>query len=102
MSVTATSISSGLSKPQIRAMAMLAVRNRPSGVDWKMPSTAFSTMLRYFSSACRRASSARLDLVMSTITPRSFVGTPRSTTTDTMSRSQTTRPSAATARYSKS
>jgi len=38
-------------------MAGLALKMRPSGEHWKMPSAAFSTIPRYFSSACRRASS---------------------------------------------
>src|SRR5215212_8200773 len=43
----------------MRASAGFAVTKRPSTVVWKIPSTAFSKMPRYFSSASRRSSSAR-------------------------------------------
>ena len=37
----------------------------PAGVDWKIPSIAFSKMLRYFSSAARSSSSVRFNVLIS-------------------------------------
>jgi hypothetical protein len=46
MSVTVAIISSGDPYPRMRAIEGLTVMKRPSGVDWKRPSTVFSKMER--------------------------------------------------------
>src|SRR5437763_6527337 len=64
MSLRAAINSSGESNPRMRASAGFAVMNLPSGVVWKIPSPAFSKISRYFRSAWRNASAARLRSVI--------------------------------------
>ncbi|QIN80527.1 hypothetical protein GBA65_20680 [Rubrobacter marinus] len=60
----------------MRAIAGFTVRSRQSVEAWKMPSTAFSKIPRYFSSARRSASSVSLRPVTSSMTEIKYSGSP--------------------------